>query len=85
MLYIIQFMSSGKILLGVLAGFAAGVAVGILFAPDKGTETRRKVIQKGDEYLEDLKKKFDEILNDVSQKFESDQAAKEEVVNEAAE
>ena len=36
-------MGSGKVLASVLAGAAAGAILGILFAPDKGTETRRKV------------------------------------------
>jgi gas vesicle protein len=35
--------NSGKILLPVLGGLVAGVTLGILFAPDKGSETRKKV------------------------------------------
>ena len=41
-------MNSGKVVLGVLAGLAAGAALGILFAPDKGTATRKKISKKGE-------------------------------------
>lgn len=36
-------MSTGKILCGALIGVAAGLAIGILTAPDSGEETRRKI------------------------------------------
>lgn len=36
-------MSSGKVLLGVLAGAAAGALAGILFAPEKGSKTRKRI------------------------------------------
>jgi gas vesicle protein len=32
-------MSSGKMVLGILAGLAAGALAGILFAPEKGSVT----------------------------------------------
>jgi gas vesicle protein len=64
-------MSSGKVLLGVLAGVAAGALAGILFAPDKGSRTRKKMSKKGEDYVEALKEKFDEFLDGISQKFEN--------------
>ena len=44
-------MSLQKILIGTLTGFAAGLAIGILTAPDRGVETRRRLTDKA----EDLK------------------------------
>jgi gas vesicle protein len=68
-------MSSGKVLLGVLAGVAAGALLGILFAPEKGSTTRKKIVSKGEEYVDDLKEKFGEFVDKVAEKFET---AKEE-------
>jgi len=63
-------MSTGKILLGVLAGVAAGALLGVLFAPDKGTVTRKKIVKKGDHYADALKVKFDEYMDTISEKIE---------------
>jgi gas vesicle protein len=64
-------MSSGKVLLGLLAGVAAGATLGILFAPDKGETTRRRISQKGEDYAEGLEDKFNEFLDNLSNKFET--------------
>jgi gas vesicle protein len=61
--------STGKVLLGILAGAAAGAILGVLLAPDKGSETRRKLMQKGEDYADALKDKFDELLDGVSDKI----------------
>ncbi len=79
-------MSSGKVLLGILAGAAAGALLGILFAPDKGSTTRKKILDKGEEYAEDLKEKFGEFVDNVADKYESTVHGKKKdaVKNEAA-
>lgn len=74
----IEIMNSGKILLGVLIGAAAGVLAGILIAPEKGSETREKLAEMGEEYLETVKDKFDEMLENFATKFEQ---VKKEVNN----
>lgn len=63
-------MKTGKIFLGLLAGMATGVLVGILFAPEKGSRTRRKIVDKGEDYADALKDKFDDMLNTIGKKYE---------------
>jgi gas vesicle protein len=63
-------MSSGKVVLGVLAGVTVGAILGILFAPDKGSLTRKKILKKGSEYSEDLEDKFNELVDGITKKFE---------------
>jgi len=76
-------MSSGKVLLGVLAGVAAGALIGILFAPDKGSETRKKIVEKGEDYVDGLKEKVNELIDEVSKKVDSAKAKVVEMTSEA--
>ena len=54
-------MNSGKLITGVLIGAAAGAILGILFAPDKGSETRKKVSEEGKKLAHSLKDKFSRV------------------------
>lgn len=63
-------MDNGKVFLGVLGGVAAGALLGILFAPEKGSVTRRKITRTGEDYLEEIKDKFNELIEDASEKFD---------------
>jgi len=67
-------MSAGKVLLGVLAGVAAGAVLGILLAPDKGSETRKKIYEKGDEYADGIKDKFSKLIDELNKKMDEAKA-----------
>jgi len=64
-------MSNGKFLAGILLGAAAGAVLGVLFAPDRGTDTRKKIAKKTSKLGDDLKSKFDEMTETIKEKFDS--------------
>ena len=64
-------MESSKVILGVVSGIAVGAVLGVLFAPDKGSKTRRKILETGKEYTDNLKEKFSDLYEDVSNKYEN--------------
>lgn len=49
----------------LLAGFALGIVAGILMAPDKGSETRKKIAQKGKE----LRDQFNNLVETIQERF----------------
>ena len=64
-------MKTGNVVLGTLAGIAAGVSLGILFAPHKGSKTRRMIVAKGEEYTDELEEKFNSLLKSLNEKYEA--------------
>ncbi|HOY41840.1 MAG TPA: YtxH domain-containing protein [Chitinophagales bacterium] len=63
-------MENGKVLLGVLAGVAVGATLGILFAPDSGTNTRKKIMKKGEDYAGNLKDQYNHLAESLSEEVD---------------
>ncbi|MEX1191454.1 MAG: YtxH domain-containing protein [Brumimicrobium sp.] len=75
--------NTGEVLLSLLAGAAIGVGVGVLIAPDKGSNTRQKIKDKFDSSKEDVMDKFDEIKAYIKQKSGDVSSGIDEAIDEA--
>lgn len=64
-------MKSGKALLGILIGTTAGALMGILFAPQKGADARKKIAKMGKDYSDTIKVKYDKTLDDITEQFKT--------------
>lgn len=64
-------MKTNKTILGVLGGIAVGTLIGVLFAPDKGSKTRKKIANKSSEATDELKSQFEKVANTFSEKYNS--------------
>ena len=63
---------TGKILIAFVAVATAGAIIGILFAPDKGSKTRRKIKDQGRKVVDDVeynfrkgKEKFNKLIENI--------------------
>jgi gas vesicle protein len=62
-------MDSGKIIAGIIIGAVAGALAGILLAPEKGSETRKRISSTGEDYFHSVKDSLDELLDNVAERF----------------
>jgi gas vesicle protein len=63
--------TSAKVIVALLAGAAIGGALGILFAPAKGSETRKKISGETDDLTKLLTDKFNLFLEESKKGFET--------------
>ena len=63
-------MSASKIIAATLAGVTTGIVLGLLFAPDKGSETRRKISDKYTDLSDSLKNKISDLVNTVKEEYD---------------
>jgi len=62
-------MSSSKVLLGFVAGPAVGALAGILFAPDKGSNTRKMIANKAGDWTDTAKESFGSLIDGVKNAY----------------
>jgi len=83
--------NTAKLLGALLVGAAVGGVLGVLFAPDKGSETRKKILSKGEDLSDAIKDKFKDLMDEAKREaenvkektneFKSDAKAKAEKFN----
>ena len=59
--------NNGKLISALLVGAAIGGALGILLAPDKGSETRKKISDKSTDLTGAVKDKFEKEVDAVKE------------------
>ena len=64
-------MSSSKIMTGILIGAAAGAVLGILFAPEKGSDTRKMIGEKSADFKDTLKEKINDFVDGIVDQYEN--------------
>lgn len=56
----------------LLTGLAAGAVLGVLFAPDKGEENRKKVKKTAEDCLDKMKEKLSDLKGDAEPTVENE-------------
>jgi gas vesicle protein len=76
-------MKNNNVLLGILGGVAVGAALGILFAPTKGSETRKKIADKGNDLKDNFKDSLSKLTDKISKSVEGFKDEAQDLIAEA--
>jgi gas vesicle protein len=74
----LKVMNVGKLAAGILIAAAAGAVLGVLLAPDKGSETRKKISKKGSDLKDMFKSRMNDLVDDMANRYDGlkDEAGK---------
>jgi gas vesicle protein len=84
--------TKSKVILGILGAAAAGVVIGMLVAPEKGKETRKRLKKTAEDWADSMghlwqrgKAAAEEAANDLKEKSRYGKSAAEEKINKVKE
>jgi len=84
--------TTSKVVLGILGAAAAGVVIGMLLAPEKGKETRKKLKKTAEDWADKASSLWargraaaDEAANDLKEKARYGKSAADEKINKVKE
>lgn len=75
-------MKKSDVVVGILGGLAVGAILGVLFAPDKGSNTRRKIAEKGTDLKDNLKGNFNDFVASIEDQYSNFTSNAEDVIEE---
>ena len=78
-------MKNNNVTLGMIAGLAVGTVLGILFAPAKGTETRKKIADKSTDLKDKIKDSSHKLTDKITQTISKLKTESLELTGEAKE
>ncbi|MCC5931441.1 MAG: YtxH domain-containing protein [Cyclobacteriaceae bacterium] len=64
-------MQKDKLILVAISSALGGALLGVLFAPDKGKNTRKNLAKSADKYLKEIKKSSEELSQQLKDSTES--------------
>lgn len=75
-------MKSKDVIIGVLGGIAVGAVLGVFFAPDKGSSTRKKIVDKSNDLADDVKSQLTAIADKLTNRSEELASKVEDTIKE---
>lgn len=78
-------MKNNNVTLGLLGGIAVGTALGILFAPAKGCDTRKKIVDKSSDLKGTLKDSTGKLSEKITQTLSHLKSDSQQLLGNAAE
>ena len=64
-------MNSCKVFCGALGLFSAGVIVGVLFAPEKGEVTRKRIAESTADIADEINSRADDLMENVTETIDT--------------
>ena len=62
-------MKNSDVIVGIVSGLAVGALLGVLFAPDKGSTTLKKIAQKSLDLKDEVWDGFTDVLTSIANQY----------------